>query len=93
MLWKTYCQGELSFAGKSFVILKDKLHESREIFGKSKEKPINKDGNGTTRQKDVRKANLLINGKESRCRHENPWNIYKGGSSKIIKDQYEHSNK
>jgi hypothetical protein len=40
-----------------------------------KEKTIDKDGKRTTCQEDVREADLFINGKESRYRHENSRNI------------------
>ena len=53
----------------------------------SLEKPEDENGKHATRQENVRKADFLVDGKESRCGHEDSWNVYKGRASKIIKNQ------
>jgi hypothetical protein len=45
-------------------------------FNKLEEESINKDGKHSACQKDIRDADLFVNGKEICCSHENPWDIY-----------------
>ena len=63
------------------------------MFNKSEEEAVNKDGKQSPCEKDVRKADLFVNGKECGSGHENSWNIDKGGPSKIEKHQDQHSDK
>ncbi len=42
-------------------------------------------------KKNIGDANVLVNGNEGCCGHENPRDIHEGGLPKIEKDQDQHS--